>query len=158
MQYIASQAFVHKRVYRYFEYGDDLLMSYKSKKVLLSLAAISIIIASIGFVLMTTFTHKLPVLNSRMSATDYYTPGSDPWGTAFDSSGRVWVALPGCDFAPSCPTSTPPGKIALFNPVTHNWDCDGLPPQWIWSTALRSSRSQRKSLVHDASHKYYRRL
>jgi streptogramin lyase len=55
------------------------------------------------------------------SVTDFYVPGSDPWGTAFDSSGRVWVALPGCDLAPSCPSGTPPGKLALFDPGTDNW-------------------------------------
>ena len=55
------------------------------------------------------------------SVTDYPVPGSDPWGTAFDGSGRVWVALPGCDLAPSCPSSTPPGKLALFDPNAQNW-------------------------------------
>ena len=55
------------------------------------------------------------------SVTDYYVPGSYPWGTAFDGSGRVWVAMPGCDLAPSCSSSTPPGKLALFDPNTHNW-------------------------------------
>src|SRR5260370_31862823 len=61
------------------------------------------------------------------SVTDYYVPGSDPWGTAFDSSGRVWVALPGCDLAPSCPSSTPPGKLALFDPNVQNWVTISLP-------------------------------
>src|SRR6266536_1894901 len=55
------------------------------------------------------------------NVTDYYVPGSDPWGTTFDSSGRVWVALPGCDLAPSCPSSTTPGKLALFDPTAQNW-------------------------------------
>jgi virginiamycin B lyase len=55
------------------------------------------------------------------SFTDYSTPGRFPWGTAFDASGRVWVALPGCDPSPSCPSSTPPGKLALFNPTTSTW-------------------------------------
>ncbi len=55
------------------------------------------------------------------SVTDYFVPGSDPWGTAFDSSGRVWVAMPGCDLSPSCPSSTPPGKLALFDPNAQNW-------------------------------------
>src|SRR5712664_1035709 len=55
------------------------------------------------------------------SVTDYYVPGSFPWGTTFDSSGRVWVAIPGCDLAPSCPSSTPPGKLALFDPTALNW-------------------------------------
>jgi streptogramin lyase len=55
------------------------------------------------------------------SATDYPVPGGDPWGTAFDSSGRVWVAMPGCDPSPACSASTPPGKLALFDPTTSSW-------------------------------------
>jgi virginiamycin B lyase len=55
------------------------------------------------------------------SLTDFSVPGADPWGTAFDSSGRVWVAMPGCDPAPSCPSSTPPGKLALFDPAGNSW-------------------------------------
>jgi streptogramin lyase len=63
-----------------------------------------------------------PSLASGVSGvTDYAVPGSYPWGTAFDSGGRVWVALPGCDLAPSCPSSTPPGGLALFDPTMHNW-------------------------------------
>jgi len=54
------------------------------------------------------------------SVTDFNVPGSYPWGTAFDSSGRVWVAMPGCDLA-SCPSSTPPGKLALFDPNAQSW-------------------------------------
>jgi virginiamycin B lyase len=30
-----------------------------------------------------------------------------PWGIAFDKSGHVWVAEPGCDPAPSCGTAFP---------------------------------------------------
>ncbi|MBV8949247.1 MAG: hypothetical protein JOZ99_00100 [Actinobacteria bacterium] len=55
------------------------------------------------------------------TVTDSTTPGSFPWGTAFDGNGRVWVALPGCDLAPSCPGSTPPGQLALFDPASHTW-------------------------------------
>src|ERR1700680_2912029 len=55
------------------------------------------------------------------SFTDYSVPGGDPWGTAFDSSGRVWVAMPGCDPSPACPNTTPPGKLALFNPTTSSF-------------------------------------
>ncbi len=55
------------------------------------------------------------------SVTDYATPGGDPWGTAFDGAGRVWVALPGCDPSPTCSSTTPPGKLALFDPGTHTW-------------------------------------
>jgi len=59
--------------------------------------------------------------SSISSFNEYYTPGGNPWGTTFDASGRIWVALPGCDFAPSCPSSTPPGKLALFDPGTKSW-------------------------------------
>src|SRR5437868_9642963 len=61
------------------------------------------------------------LLASCISSNDYAVPGSDPWGTAFDGSGRVWVAMPGCDPSPTCSGSTPPGKLALFDPGTHNW-------------------------------------
>src|SRR5437660_4522606 len=50
------------------------------------------------------------------SAVDFPAPYGQPWGTAFDGSGRVWVAMPGCDPSPSCSASTPPGKLGLFNP------------------------------------------
>lgn len=53
--------------------------------------------------------------------SEYTTAGGDPWGTAFDSSGRVWVAMPGCDLEPSCPSNTPPGKLGLFDPGSHSW-------------------------------------
>jgi len=58
---------------------------------------------------------------SISSINEYFVPGTNPWGTAFDSSGRVWVALPGCDLAPSCPSSTPPGKLALFSYTAQSW-------------------------------------
>ncbi len=70
----------------------------------------------------TRSTHAQSLLAPGISnVTDYFTPGNNPWGTAFDGSGRVWVALPGCDLAPSCPSSTPPGKLALFDPTALNW-------------------------------------
>src|SRR5438876_5379673 len=55
------------------------------------------------------------------SAVGYPTPYGQPWGTAFDASGRVWVAMPGCDPSPTCSGSTPPGKLALFDPHTSTW-------------------------------------
>src|SRR5438309_493419 len=39
----------------------------------------------------------------------------DPWGTAIDGAGNVWFAEPGCDFAPTCSASTPPGQIGELN-------------------------------------------
>jgi hypothetical protein len=35
----------------------------------------------------------------------------DPWGTAFDASGNLWFAEPGCDFAPTCSSTAPPGQL-----------------------------------------------
>ncbi len=59
---------------------------------------------------------------SQVLSQDWYTPsGIDPWGTAFDSNGHVWLAVPGCDPQPDCPTGTPPGKIEEFDPVTSSW-------------------------------------
>jgi streptogramin lyase len=39
-----------------------------------------------------------------------------PWGTAADGSGRIWFAEAGCDFAPTCPATTPPGQIGVLDP------------------------------------------
>ncbi|MGZ3629177.1 MAG: Vgb family protein [Ktedonobacteraceae bacterium] len=59
---------------------------------------------------------------SGVTAQDYYVPsGTDPWGTAIDSNGHVWLAIPGCDPAPTCSSTTPPGKIAEFNPSNSSW-------------------------------------
>ncbi|GHO73394.1 hypothetical protein KSD_11650 [Ktedonobacter sp. SOSP1-85] len=55
------------------------------------------------------------------SLKTYSTPGNDPWGTAFDSKGRIWVALPGCDIGSTCSSTSAPGKIALFDPSTMSW-------------------------------------
>lgn len=65
---------------------------------------------------------------SAITATDYTIPaGSDPWGTAVDSSGKIWVAIPGCDPGTSCNSSTPPGQIALFHPAASTWSTYPLP-------------------------------
>ncbi|HEU5383634.1 MAG TPA: hypothetical protein VFV38_50180 [Ktedonobacteraceae bacterium] len=43
----------------------------------------------------------------------------EPWGTAVDTRGNVWFAEPGCDFTPSCPSSTPPGELGEWVASTH---------------------------------------
>jgi streptogramin lyase len=59
---------------------------------------------------------------STVTAQDWYIQsGQDPWGVAFDSSGHVWIAVPGCDPSPTCSSNTPPGKIEEFDPATSNW-------------------------------------
>jgi streptogramin lyase len=87
-------------------------------RVALAVAAASALLA-VGSIIGAPVQPSLA--SGISSVTDYSVPGSYPWGTAFDSSGRVWVAMPGCDLAPSCPSSTPPGKLALFDPNTQSW-------------------------------------
>ena len=94
------------------------------KKVLLSLVVLATLVASIAMIFeyvgSETGVHAQQANAQSVTSTDFTVPtGADPWGTAFDSSGNVWVALPGCDIA-SC--SGPfPGKIAQFNPTTKSW-------------------------------------
>jgi len=40
-------------------------------------------------------------------------PSTVPWGVAFDNTGNVWVAEPGCDMAPVCGPQV--GSIAQYN-------------------------------------------
>src|SRR6266702_1396402 len=57
-----------------------------------------------------------------VTATDYQVQsGLDPWGTTFDTSGNVWVAVPGCNPNSDCGSKTAPGKIEEFNPTSHTW-------------------------------------
>jgi streptogramin lyase len=57
-----------------------------------------------------------------ITVTDYQIQsGLDPWGTTFDTSGNVWVAVPGCNPNPDCGSKTAPGKIEEFSPTSHTW-------------------------------------
>jgi streptogramin lyase len=94
------------------------------KKVMASVFAVITVMVSAALALGALN----PVLQSRAasavtaSVSDFAVPsGTDPWGTAFDSKGQVWVALPGCDPSPQCPAGTPPGKIGVFDPATKTW-------------------------------------
>jgi streptogramin lyase len=100
-----------------------IFMKLSMMKILVVRVAITVAVAGTLFAVgFNTSAHSQSALASGMSSvTDYNVPGSFPWGTAFDGSGRVWVALPGCDLAPSCPSSTPPGKLALFDPNAQSW-------------------------------------
>src|SRR5258708_37894328 len=68
----------------------------------------------------------LPTAHAQAPAMTIHTAdfrlptGANPWGTAFDSAGRVWVASPGCDPTPFC-GSTFPGKLAVYDPTKNNW-------------------------------------
>jgi streptogramin lyase len=92
----------------------------RSKKLLLCLIVLPTLIVSLAF----TFgaVHPTRAASALTSLTDYHIPsGLDPWGTAFDSAGNVWVAVPGCNPNPDCGSRTPPGNIEVFNPSTSTW-------------------------------------
>ena len=72
-------------------------------------------------IFMTTRAHADALATPTL--TDFYTNGGwAPWGIAFDGSGRVWVAMPGCDPSPYCSSSTPPGKLDVYNPAAKSWN------------------------------------
>src|SRR6266702_159156 len=98
-------------------------MKHNTRKILTVCVALTVVVASLLLAVWSIIgSHAQATHASGISSvTDYFVPGSFPWGTAFDSSGNVWVALPGCDLAPSCSSSTPPGKLALFDPTGQNW-------------------------------------
>jgi len=92
----------------------------RRKKLLLSLIVLPTLIASLAF----TFgaVHPSLAASALTSLTDYHVQsGLDPWGTAFDSSGHVWVAVPGCNPNPDCGNNAGPGKIEEFDPSTSTW-------------------------------------
>src|SRR6266568_3607538 len=86
--------------------------------ILLTIAASVVLAIGIGGQIPTSHAQSA----ATVSVVDFATPaGADPWGTTFDSSGRVWVAMPGCDPSPKCSTSTPPGKLVVYDPGTSSW-------------------------------------
>ena len=96
-----------------------------TRKIILSLLALLMLIGSAilalsmtGYGMYSSYAHQLYSVTAR----DFHIPaGKDPWGTTFDSNGHVWLAIPGCDPAPTCNSSTLPGKIAEFNPSNSSW-------------------------------------
>jgi streptogramin lyase len=98
-------------------------MMKKHSKVFFTLIALGVLVAGAALAFAATGnTSTFAKGPSKTNgAVDFSTPGSDPWGTTFDSSGNVWVALPGCDLGPYCAGGTFPGKIAEFNPTNDSW-------------------------------------
>src|ERR1700694_4600927 len=99
-------------------------MYINKKKIVLSLVSLSMMLASLALTsgLLGKGVHSIFAQTTGVTVTDFNIPSSwAPWGTAFDSSGNVWVAIPGCDPAPTCNSNTPPGKIAEYNPASSNW-------------------------------------
>ncbi len=94
------------------------------KKCLQGLVAMVLLIGSAILVLgLTGYDgHSTHVLAYGITIKDFQIPGGgDPWGTAFDSKGNVWVALPGCDPNPMCNSNDPPGKIGEFSSSSSSW-------------------------------------
>lgn len=52
-----------------------------------------------------------PIPAGTVSTISLSGGNGDTWGTAIDAAGNVWFAEPGCDFAPTCSSSIPPGQI-----------------------------------------------
>ncbi|GAC1619191.1 MAG: hypothetical protein NVS4B7_11470 [Ktedonobacteraceae bacterium] len=114
------------------------------KKVFLSLVVLATLITSIAMIVgnvgREAAVHAQQASRKSVTSTDFYAPAQgDAWGTAFDSQGHVWLALPGCDFTPYCQSGTP-GKITEFDPSTNSW---------ITTYSLPSSYAQPLFLAFD---------
>lgn len=93
-------------------------MKFLSKKFIIFLFAL---VVTAGLLILSP-VHAMLAAASGVTTTTYTVPkGSDPWGTAENSAGNVWVAVPGCDPDPTCPSGTPPGKIEAVHPATGKW-------------------------------------
>jgi streptogramin lyase len=94
------------------------------RKMIQGFLAMALLIGSavLAFGILGFDKYSTHALANGITTTDFNIPSSlDPWGTAFDSKGNVWLAIPGCDPSPTCSSTTPPGEIAEFNPVTSTW-------------------------------------
>ena len=94
------------------------------RKLLLSFVALGTLVGSLALAFNTFSSGARSAYagSPGVNVSDFYIPtGNEPWGTTFDSSGNVWVAIPGCDPAPTCSSNTPPGKIAEYKPSASSW-------------------------------------
>jgi streptogramin lyase len=94
----------------------------RSSFVPLSLLMLVILLGS-GFIISTSSskTAYARALSTPVATEVALNAGYEPWGVAFDKSGNVWVAVPQCDPSPTCASTTPPGKIDVYNPTTKSW-------------------------------------
>ena len=93
------------------------------RKLLLCLVALGTLIGSLALA-STMFggARSARAGSPGVNVTDFFIPtGQEPWGTTFDSSGNVWVAIPNCDPGPTCGSGSPPGKIAEYKPSASSW-------------------------------------
>ena len=83
---------------------------------------VGLALAVVASVLLIVTSGTPAFASSSLPAVDYpVASGADPWGTAFDASGNVWVAVPGCDPSPDCSSTTPPGELEVFSPASKTW-------------------------------------
>ena len=77
------------------------------RKVGASLVTLAMLIGSAVLPFNIVGNGLRPTYASGVTLHDFYVPSSyDPWGTAFDSNGNVWLAIPGCDPTPMCNSSS----------------------------------------------------
>ena len=70
--------------------------------IIVLIAAIATLLAVVPirtFASMGSTTFASSVIETPTQAT--------PWGVAFDNSGHIWVAEPGCDLTPICQSAFP---------------------------------------------------
>ncbi len=92
------------------------------RKMTLGLFALTILLGSLLMAFSIVGNNFHSAYASGITTQDFSIPaGEAPWGTTFDSNGHVWLAIPGCDPAPTCNSNTPPGKIAEYNPSSSSW-------------------------------------
>jgi streptogramin lyase len=94
------------------------------RKAICNLVVLGSVLASmvVAFTLFGKDMRSSRAQSPGVTATDFWlNGGQEPWGVTFDSKGNVWVAVPGCDPAPTCSGSTPPGKIEVYNPAASSW-------------------------------------
>src|SRR6266568_3454569 len=80
--------------------------------VRVGLAVVSLIVSGVLGWVMLVGAHSAAHA-SAPTIRETALPSTVPWGVAFDNTGNVWVAEPGCDMAPVCGPQV--GSIAQYN-------------------------------------------
>src|SRR5260221_11578395 len=113
------------RIYRFLKHilQKESLWKMHRTIALRSFLVLAVLLAS-SFFTFSAIRHSLAAQAQPLTTTttEYHIPsGTNPWGTAVDRNGKIWVALPGCDPSPTCSSGTAPVRIDVFNPLTSKW-------------------------------------